>query len=151
MVKIYLRSYNWSLWNQVDELLNVEDDGLVRMSNSSMHMEAHRLDLSPQNTHLIFSGTFKLSENISRYFTNILLTSNYFQPVQPKDPDADFPSIEPRSTFPIFLMSVYFPVIFFAFHWYLPNISLELNLDKLSPFSSCQFISLSFSWYFFGI
>ena len=144
-------SYYWSLWNQVDELLNVEDDGWLRMSNSSMHMEAHRLHLSPQNTHLIFSGTFKLSENISRYFTNILLTSNYFHLVQPKDPDADFPSIEPRSTFPIFLMSVYFPVIFFAFHWYLPNISLELNLDKLSPFSSCQFISLSFSWYFFGI
>ena len=86
-----------------------------------------------------FLGAFKLSENISRYFTNILLSSNYFRPVQPKDHDDDFPCIEPRSTFPIFLMPVlfvfpwywtwHFPVFFpWYWTWYFPVFFLELNL-----------------------
>ena len=83
-----------------------------------------------------FLGAFKLSENISRYFTNILLSSNYFRPVQPKDHDDDFPCIEPRSTFPIFLMPVLF-VFPWYWTWHFPVffLGIELGISLLFPWN----------------
>ena len=138
MVKNYLRSYYWSLWNQVDELLNVEDDALLRMSKSSMHMEAHRLDLSPQNTHLIFSGP----SNFPKTFQDILQTSychlTIFVRCNPKtmtmiSPALNQDQLSPFSwcQFCLYFLGIELDIsLFFPWNWtwYFPVFSLVLKL-----------------------